>query len=136
MFFGANQIASECFSEMMFVLWERLSLGNSSKNHKWTFVKTPGGVARENSPKLKKWKIPKETYCTWTWNLRVHYGIKVPNNPGTCCSYVSSFSPYRFNCGDWSSLDLDTFELFLTKTTITFVALISPYFWGGQTYPF
>ena len=38
------------------------------------------------------------------------------------------FVVINFKYCDWSPLDLGTFEIFITKTTITFVALISPTF--------
>ena len=40
------------------------------------------------------------------------------------------------NSGDYYLLDLVTFELFLTNTTITFVALISTKCLVGNTHPF
>ena len=42
---------------------------------------------------------------------------------------MSSFWPYTLNCDNWSPTDLGTFGIFLTKTIITFVSLISPNFW-------
>ena len=51
MYFGVNQIASKCFLKMMFVTSEIISLFLASKNHESKIVQTPGGVARENSPK-------------------------------------------------------------------------------------
>ena len=55
---------------------------------------------------------------------------------GTGWSSVSIFCPSELNCGDWSPLNLGTLERFLTKTTVTFVGLISPNFWVGQTHQF
>ena len=57
-----------------------------------------------------------------TQNLASHTRGMVPDTR-KCNIWI-----YTLNCGDWYPLDLDTFGNFLTKTTITFVALINPNF--------
>ena len=82
-------------------------------------------MARENYPKVEE-----ESKFSYRSLLESNIGTRQSIlNPRSIIlrfdySVRSSFCLYNLNCCDWSPLDLGNFELFLTKTTFDFVALI------------
>ena len=132
MCFGANQISFEVLFENVVCTLRNSFIGPFLKNPWIGYCLDARWSGKRKFSKTKKLNYFHRLYWTQTWDLEVKYE-KRSLVPGTCCTYVSSFCPYTLNCDDWYSLDLGTFDLFLTKTTITFVSLAN--FWVEQTHP-
>ena len=134
MHFRANQIDFKCFSDIVFVPWGIISLVYTSKTHKSKIVQTPGGKRKSKKNKIVK-GYKKGVVSLRHLTSSIHNQLEITNTSNWMLSWIQ-FYPYTLNCGDWFPLDLGAIGFFLTKITITFVALISPNFWGGHTHPF
>ena len=130
--FGEKRISFKWFSKIIFVPWGIVSLVRTSKIHK----KIRRLVARENPTKNKIVKGYKKGVVSLRhWTSSIHNQLEIPNTSNWLLSWIQ-FSSLYLELWWLVSTGIRYHWIFLTKITITFVALISPNFWGGHTHQF